>query len=200
MQAAVQTRYGLLPWSNESYSIHKQADRLAAASEALHVAGWSTADLHETLQIDIPPLVIDPLPAPHGMRPWEPWPARTAAALFLAKLRELTVPSCYAHGCDLTDITGAIAREHTMSELAAAFTRLPPGSRQRCAWPLTGNSLTDTYVVVEAGDYSASIEGVIVDGQRNDDGEWDFEAPFTVFTNDQELILCPRTDYHVEIQ
>ena len=41
MQIAVQTRYGLLPWDDESYAVHKQADRLAAASEALHVAGWS---------------------------------------------------------------------------------------------------------------------------------------------------------------
>jgi 5'-deoxynucleotidase YfbR-like HD superfamily hydrolase len=40
MQAAVQTRYGLQPWDDESYAIHKRADRLAAASEAMHVAGW----------------------------------------------------------------------------------------------------------------------------------------------------------------
>ena len=60
MQIAVQTRYGLLPWDDDSYAVHKQADRLAAASEALHVAGWSLGDLHETLAIDIPPLIADP--------------------------------------------------------------------------------------------------------------------------------------------
>jgi hypothetical protein len=31
----------------------------------------------------------DPLPVPDGMQPWEPWPPRLAAALFLAKLRDL---------------------------------------------------------------------------------------------------------------
>jgi hypothetical protein len=65
--------------------------------------------------------------------------------------------------------------------------------------PPTGNSLTDTLVFVEAGDHSASIEGVIVDGERDADGAWDFDAPFTVLTTDEELIVC-RGDCHVEIQ
>ena len=87
-------------------------------------------DLHETLAIDIPPLTTDPLPAPDGMRPWEPWPAKTAAALFLAKLQELTAPGERCGSEDLVDIAGAIARERTISELAAAFTRLPARSTQ----------------------------------------------------------------------
>ena len=193
MQVAVQTRYSVEPWDDQSYAIHKQADRLAASSEALHVAGWSPADLYETLQIDTPPLMADPMRAPDGMRPWEPWPARTAAALFLAKLG-----GC-AHSADLTDITSAITRERTVSELAAAFNRLPPGRRLRCGRPPTGNSLTDTFVLVEAGDLSGSIEGVIVDGERDDEGAWDFDAPFTVMTTDEELIVC-RGDCYVEIQ
>jgi len=199
MQAAVQARYGLQPWDDQDYAIHKQADRLAAASEALHVAGWSASDLHETLQIDIPPLMDDPLPAPKDMRPLEPWPANTAAALFLAKLKQLSAPGGRTDGCDLADITDAIARERTISDLAAAFTRLPPGRRRRCSWPLTGNSLTDTFVLVEAGDNSACIEGVIVDGERDDNGAWDFDAPFTVLTVDEELIVC-RGECYVEIQ
>jgi 5'-deoxynucleotidase YfbR-like HD superfamily hydrolase len=199
MQEAVQTRYGVQPWDDQTYAIHKQADRLAAASEAMHVAGWSAAELHETLEIDIPPLTADPLPAPNGMRPWEPWPAKTAAALFLAKLQELTAPAGGCDSEDITDIAGAIARERTISEVGAAFTRLPPGSQRRCAWPLTGNSLTDTLVLVEAGDHSACIEGVVVDGERDDDGAWDFDAPFTVLTVDEELIVC-RGDCYVEIQ
>jgi 5'-deoxynucleotidase YfbR-like HD superfamily hydrolase len=196
MRAAVEIRYGLPPWDDESHAIHKQADRLAAASEAMHVAGWSAAELRETLEIDIPPLMADPLPAPDGMRPWEPWPARTAASLFLAKLRELIAPG---GGADPPDLTGAVVRERTVSELAAAFARLPSGHRLRCGGPPTGNSLTDTFVLVEAGDHSASIEGVIVDGERDDDGAWDFDAPFTVLTTDEEPIVC-RGDCHVEIQ
>jgi len=199
MQAAVQTRYGLQPWDDESYAIHKQADRLAAATEAMHVAGWSAAELHETLEIGIPPLTADPLPAPDGMRSWEPWPARVAAALFLAKLQELTAPGSRIDPADPTDLTGAIVRVRTVTELAAAFTRLPSGHRLRCGRPPTGNSLTDTLVFVEAGDHSASIEGVIVDGERDEDGTWDFDAPFTVLTTDEELIVC-RGDCHVEIQ
>ncbi len=39
MQAAVQARYNIPAWNAESYALHKQADRLAAASEAVHVAG-----------------------------------------------------------------------------------------------------------------------------------------------------------------
>ena len=92
MQAAVETRYKLPPWDAGGYALHKQADRLAAASEAVHVAGWSYAELQEVLEIDIAPVAIDPLPLPSGMRPWEPWPARLAAALFLAKLQELSEP------------------------------------------------------------------------------------------------------------
>ena len=199
MQIAVQTRYGLLPWDEESYAVHKQADRLAAASEALHVAGWSLRDLHETLAMDIAPLTTDPLPAPDRMRPWEPWPAKTAAALFLAKLQELTTPGERCWCVDLTDIAGAIARERTISELAAAFTRLPAGARRRCARDPQGSSLKDTFVFVEAGDHSASIEGIVVNGERAEDGSWDFDAPFTVLTTDEELIVC-RGDCYVEIQ
>ena len=199
MQGAVQTRYGLRPWDEQSYAIHKQADRLAAASEAVHVAGWSFADLRDTLQIDIPPLSADPLALPDGMRPWEPWPARTAAALFLAKLQELSTPDSYSDAPDLTDLTAAITRERTVRDLASAFTRLAPAYRRRCGRPPKGNSLSDTFVFVEAGDQSASIEGVIVDGERDGQGGWDFDAPFTVLTTDEELIIC-NGDCYVEIQ
>jgi len=39
LQAAVDQRYELPPWSEDSYSRHKHADRLAAANEAYHIAG-----------------------------------------------------------------------------------------------------------------------------------------------------------------
>ena len=44
----MRARYDVLPWDPESHAIHKQADRLAAASEAVHVAGWSQADLSDS--------------------------------------------------------------------------------------------------------------------------------------------------------
>ena len=41
LQAAVDQRYQLPAWTEETYARHKHADRLAAASEAFHVVGWS---------------------------------------------------------------------------------------------------------------------------------------------------------------
>lgn len=89
MQASVDLRYGLPPWDPESYARHKAADRLAAASEAYHVAGWSRGAMREDLAIDLEPLAADPLPVPNGLRPWEPWPPRIAAQRFLTMLRAL---------------------------------------------------------------------------------------------------------------
>ena len=89
MQAAVDVRYKLPPWERESYARHKAADRLAAASEAYHVAGWSRAAMREDLAIALEPLAADPLPVPDGLRPWEPWPPRIAAQRFLTMLQAL---------------------------------------------------------------------------------------------------------------
>ncbi len=196
LRAAIETRYAIPPWDDDSYAAHKRADRLAAASEAVHVAGWTSQDLQDTLGIPVQPLTEDPLPRLTGLKPWEPWPARTAAALFLAKLRELTGREHLEHPADLD---ACVAREKTVADLATAFGRLPAGRRRRCGRPPAGNSLTDTLVLVEAWDYSASIEGVIVDGERDAAGAWDFDAPFTVFTTDEELILC-QGDCHVDVQ
>ena len=57
--------------------------------EAFHVTGWSREEIRESLEITLEPVTEDPLPVPDGMQPWEPWPPRLAAALFLAKLRDL---------------------------------------------------------------------------------------------------------------
>ena len=47
-QSAIDTRYQLPEWTPEAYAIHKRADRLAAASEAFHVVGWSRVDMRKT--------------------------------------------------------------------------------------------------------------------------------------------------------
>ena len=80
LQAAVDARYRLPTWTAEDYAKHKRADRLAAASEAFHVVGWSRTDMVEALGIAIPPLLEDPLPA-NGFAPWEPWPPQAAPTL-----------------------------------------------------------------------------------------------------------------------
>jgi len=89
LQAAVDVRYRLPPWTEQSYARHKSADRLAAASEGLHVAGWSRSELVEKLGITLTPLKHDPLSHP-GYLPWEPWPPKIAAARFLAALEGLS--------------------------------------------------------------------------------------------------------------
>ncbi len=88
LQAAVDARYQLPTWTAEDYARHKRADRLAAASEAFHVVGWSRTDMVEELGIEIPPLLDDPLPR-KGFAPWEPWPPRAAEDLFMQRFREL---------------------------------------------------------------------------------------------------------------
>ena len=89
LQAAVDTRYRLPAWTPASHASHKHADRLAAASEAFHVAGWSREAMRESLGITLEPLAEDPLPVPEGMRPWQPWPPNLAAHLFLTRMNEL---------------------------------------------------------------------------------------------------------------
>jgi hypothetical protein len=89
LQRAIAQRYGLRPWTVDDHARHKRADRLAAASEALHVVGWSREELRSTLHIRLTPLAADPLPVPAGLQAWEPWPPRLAAPLFLNKLRFL---------------------------------------------------------------------------------------------------------------
>jgi hypothetical protein len=63
---------------------------LAAASEGLHVVGWSRDDLRDDLEIALEPLDHDPLSSDSGFAPWEPWPAAVAAERFLAMLAFLS--------------------------------------------------------------------------------------------------------------
>jgi uncharacterized protein len=78
------------------YRRHKQADALAAASEAVHVAGWSREALRDDLEITIAPLTADPLAPTHGRRPWEPWPPIYAAGRFPRELRVLQTKAAAA--------------------------------------------------------------------------------------------------------
>jgi uncharacterized protein len=96
LQAAVDIRYRLPAWTPDEYAQHKHADRLAAASEAFHVVGWSRTDMRNALGIDLAPLLDDPLPR-RGFEPWEPWPPMVAERLFTARFRALAI----AHDDDL---------------------------------------------------------------------------------------------------
>lgn len=89
LEHAVFLRYCLPSWTPQEHRRHKQADRIAAASEAVHVAGWSEQEVRRTLKIQSEVLADDPLAALYGGTPWEPWPPALAAERFLEQLREL---------------------------------------------------------------------------------------------------------------
>lgn len=89
LERAVFLRYGLADWSAKDYAIHKRADRLAAASEAVHVVGWTEQEVRKTLKISAVPVGLDPLVAVYGGTPWEPWPPALACERFLAELDRL---------------------------------------------------------------------------------------------------------------
>jgi hypothetical protein len=89
LERSVFLRYGLPEWSPDEHALHKRADRLAAASEAVHVAGWTPEEVRNTLKIEAAPLDADPLQTMYGGTPWEPWPPSLACARFLAELNRL---------------------------------------------------------------------------------------------------------------
>ena len=89
LNKAIWRRYRLPAWTPEAYAAHKHADRLAAASEAFHVVGWSLSEIRDYLEIQLDPLWSDPVGPPEGMRPWQPWPPNLAASLFLDTLKSL---------------------------------------------------------------------------------------------------------------
>jgi hypothetical protein len=97
LEHAVFLRYGLPAWTPVEHALHKRADRLAAASEAVHVVGWKIEEVRSTLKIRAAVLEEDPLAAAYDCKPWEPWPPTLAAERFLAELdtlkRRIDAPS-----------------------------------------------------------------------------------------------------------
>lgn len=193
LRVAIASRYGLPVWNAEDYILHKQADRLAAASEAVHVVGYSREDVCNDLMIGLAPLADDPLQRdcmapPKELRPWEPWPPALAYRQFLGRLEELAE---------------AAAREAKLAALASAFSRMPARQRARCSQPVTGSPLLDTLVFAEAHDGSAWHEGIIVAGERDEDGAWELDAEFRILTTDDEgageLILVKGYNCNVEV-
>jgi hypothetical protein len=89
LQQVIFQRYGLTYWNAAEKVVHKKADRLAAASEAVYVAGWSAAEVKQVLKIPFKPLKEDPLHAIYGGTPWEPWSPPLAAERFLKELQRI---------------------------------------------------------------------------------------------------------------
>ncbi len=76
-------------WTPAEKKLHKQADRIAAASEAVHVAGWTRTEVRRTLHIPEPAIDADPLAGWFDVPAWEPWTAADAADRFLRTLQRL---------------------------------------------------------------------------------------------------------------
>ena len=89
LRAVIAQRYGLPAWTTEEKRAHKSADIAAAASEAVHVVGWTPAEVAETLGIRVKALARDPLLGRYGGEAWRPWTPAVAAARFLSALRGL---------------------------------------------------------------------------------------------------------------
>jgi hypothetical protein len=89
LAAVVALRYRLPPWSPQDKRDHKQADIAAAAAEAVHIAGWTVAEVRETLGIKAKMADRDLLAGLYGEVPWQPWPPDRAASRFAAELARL---------------------------------------------------------------------------------------------------------------
>jgi uncharacterized protein len=89
LENAITIRYSLPPWTPGQRKAHREADRVAAASEAVHVAGWTQSEVRSTLRIPHNPLTNDPLRDIYGGNGWEPWAPALAAERFLAELQSL---------------------------------------------------------------------------------------------------------------
>ena len=89
LQTVVALRYGLPAWTPEERRAHKTCDIALAAAEAVHVAGWTRAEVRGTLGIRAAVMEADPLVPAFGGEPWRPWPPELAAERFLLELRRL---------------------------------------------------------------------------------------------------------------
>lgn len=89
LERAIFLRYALPQWTKTEYRLHKRADRLAAASEAVHVVGWTSEEVRKTLKIAATPLLEDPLIRQYDCQAWEPWPPALACERFLFELNRL---------------------------------------------------------------------------------------------------------------
>ncbi len=98
LQTAIGVRYGLPAWTVKEKRFHKEDDRIAAATEAVQVVGWTEDEVHRVLLIPYDPLAQDPLQQVYGDAAFTPWPPQLAAQRFLAELRALSEAASTTHG------------------------------------------------------------------------------------------------------
>lgn len=95
LMGVIEKRYGLPIWTPDTYALHKKADLIAAASEAVHCTGWPVHEVRDILKITHPILSDDPLVATYGGTPWEPWASDVASDRFQRVLECLLLHRSY---------------------------------------------------------------------------------------------------------
>jgi len=88
---------------------------------------------------------------------------------------------------------GPAANNNLSERHSIAFVRLPGGTMLQHAWRPNQSSLTDTYVFITLHDGSDAIEGLVITGKQDVDGDWNLDAAFTVLVtshNHYEELLC----------
>ncbi len=86
-------------------------------------------------------------------------------------------PSAFAPSLAASDLAQA---------LHEAFQALPLAVQARCRVPPTGDARLDRPITVHAGDYSDRYDGIIVSGERDEDGQWLLDTAFVLLTLDAE--------------
>lgn len=131
LAAAVAKRYVLPDWTAAERRLHKRADRLAAASEATHVVGWTAEQVRSVLGMELEPLDDDPLPVEPGRVPWEPWPSRLAARRFLEVLTALSAVHLQQEALPPIPERGPLLRPPLRTGANGAEPALPDGPKTR---------------------------------------------------------------------
>ena len=94
--------------------------------------------------------------------------------------------------------------EDLVRALHAAFFRLPPKLQARCKVPPTGDAAIDRPVLVAADNGSDHYRGVVVAGERDQDGHWLLDDAFTLLSLDHDegpdaaLIVCHGWNCHAD--
>ena len=117
LQAAVDRRYPLPAWTEDSYARHKHADRFAAASEAYHVGRLGPRRTCETAS-----------GSPRSPRRGPSLPFHPACS-HGSPGRRSSLKHCSCNR--LTELWRAVARRRRHAELAQLFSRLPAQMRRR---------------------------------------------------------------------
>lgn len=136
LQQAVFERYKTPYWNDAEYQHHKQADNLSAASEAVHVAGWTHAEIKDMLQIQLTPLDTDPLTEIYDCRPWQPWAPDIAAERYLALLEVLKGQGSAARHPGIVFPNSRLATENHQCDLDCRWCSQEPftcNSQRKCA-------------------------------------------------------------------